>query len=260
MTFWERLLDAWERSLDEGVAEPALRWLVLQGRWWHQYESSPERVIDFDLHEWAEQVRQTCYFEVHLDPALAGQRRGQPEAMLLLVRTLCRASLGQRAVDLQVEGDQDHLAFRVVGGAVEHGPLADQLVERLGATLGLGTPLLFRCPCPAGSFLSSGAPIDLNTLQLSTMNDRDFERELITTFLAEGRRQFSSLAQNYSVSTLHSLKGSAAMVGAVPLARLLDEQEHALDSRRLPDLEAEFKRVVSWLEQRLRAGPAGPPD
>jgi len=47
------------------------------------------------------------------------------------------------------------------------------------------------------------------------------------------------------------LKGSAGMVGALRLAEMLGEQEKALQKEQLPELEAEFNRVLAFLQSRL---------
>lgn len=233
--FWDLLLTA----LEEG-AEP--RWLARQGRWWLSYREIDES--DFDLFDWAQSLREDG-FEVELSPVLLAGRRGQPEAMRLLLRCLCN---GQYPA-LNVSGDGASLCLSAAGFAAQVGPLAVTLAERLNAQLGGEDGHLFSCPCP--STTTGPAPVDRETLVRSTMGDTEFEKELIETFLEEGRRQFASLSRNYAAPTLHSLKGSAAMVGALRLADLLGEQEHALEKQRLPLLQAEFARVVEWLEGHL---------
>lgn len=235
--FWNRLLTALEQGEES-------RALARQGRLWMAFEDRGER--EFDLFDWAESLRQEHYFDLQLDKQLQAVRRGRPEAMALLLRALG----GDHPPTVRVSGDTQQLCLDAPGLAVQPGPLAVTLAELLGARLDQGH--LFCCPCPELARSVGPPPVDVETLARSTMGDAEFERELIETFLAEGHRQFASLSRNYVAPTLHSLKGSAAMVGALRLADLLDEQEHALDKQRLPVLEAEFARVVDWLQAHLK--------
>lgn len=89
--------------------------------------------------------------------------------------------------------------------------------------------------------------VDRAMLAQGSLNDPDFERELIMTFLIEGRQQLSALKKNCTSSNAHAFKGNAAVMGATQLAVLLQQMEQFPDPAGLPEIEAEYQRVEAWL-------------
>ncbi|MCW5872141.1 MAG: hypothetical protein KIS61_33125, partial [Candidatus Eremiobacteraeota bacterium] len=205
---WEELWAGLEGGLQEPLSLPDLRWLARQGRWACEFSRRDEGPQLFDLQVWARDLNQRHDLQLQWAEGLPTLRRGRPQALEYLL-----LALGWRGfAPLRIGGDDAELTFEAAGTVDEEslrGPLLAYLLAQLGARLDDGR--LLRCPCPAQQ---SGVPVDLEALNRSCMDDAEFERELIETFTAEGRRQLASLAFNYSSHTLHSLKGSAAMVGA----------------------------------------------
>lgn len=249
---WEELWAGVKGGLQEPVSLPELRWLARQGGWACELSRRDGGQQLFDLQVWARDVGRRHGLQLRLGEGLAVLRWGHPQALEYLLLALCWRAFGQSVPPLSIEGDPAELSFaasETVGEVPGEGPLVLYLLARVGARL--GENYLFRCPCMAQQAEMTGAPVDLEALNRSCMDDPEFERELIETFTAEGRRQLAGLALNYTSHTLHSLKGSAGMVGALRLAELLGEQEKALQKDQLPELEAEFNRVVAFLQSRL---------
>lgn len=250
---WEELWAGVQGSLQEPVSLPNLRWLARQGRWACEFSRRDGGQQLFDLQVWAKDVSLRHGLQVRLVEGLALLRWGQPQALEYLLVALCRRAFGESVPPLLIDGDPAELFFEASETAVQaqvNGPLVLYLLAQLGARL--DDKQLFCCPCPAQQAEMAGTPVDLEALNRSCMDDAEFERELIETFTAEGRRQLAGLALNYTAHTLHSLKGSAGMVGAMRLAELLGEQEKALQKDQLPELEAEFNRVVAFLQSRSK--------
>lgn len=231
---------------------PDLGWLARQGRWACEFSRRDGGPQLFDLQVWARDLGQRHGLQLQLADGLAALRWGYPQALEFLVLALCWRGFAGTLPPLRVDGDASEIAFETSTTPSQEslgGPLVTYLLAEVGGRL--GERQLLRCPCLAQQPEMVGAPVDLEALNRSCMDDLEFERELIETFTAEGRRQLAGLALNYSSHTLHSLKGSAGMVGALRLAELLGEQEKALQKDQLPELEAEFNRVVAFLQSRL---------
>lgn len=249
---WEELWAGVEEGLQEPLSRPDLHWLARQGRWACEFSRRDGGPQLFDLQVWARDMGRRHGLRLELVEGLDVLRWGHPQALEFLLLALCWRAFGESPPTLRLDGDPAEISFEVaqtVGEARLRGPLVHHLLALLGARIA-EKPLL-RCPCLAQQPEMVGAPVDLEALNRSCMDDAEFERELIETFTAEGRRQLAGLALNYSSQTLHSLKGSAGMVGALRLAEMLGEQEKALQKDQLPELEAEFNRVVAFLQSRL---------
>ncbi len=254
---------------EPAVSLSELAWLARQGRWACEFSRRNGGAQVFDLQEWAEALARRHGLHLQVRAGLPRLRWADLLAMEYVLVALCWGAYGMRVPFLQLDGNASEIwvtanekpeNFRAGGsGPSDHqdggyfrlaGPFLNYLLGLVNGSTG-GRELL-RCPCPAQQQEMVGAPVDLDALNRSCMDDEEFERELIETFTAEGRRQFGSLAVNYSAYTLHSLKGSAGMVGALRLASMLGEQEKALQKEQLPELEAEFNRVVAFLQLRLQ--------
>lgn len=255
LELWEELWAALEGELARHAPLEELAWLAKQGRWACEYARQASGPQLFDASAWASLVGARHGLELHLAPGFERWRWGDPVALEYLVVALCWRAYGLRAPALQLTGDSSEVWFQgpaYPDDLLLSGPLVSHLMGQLSARSGDSMKELFRCPCPVQQQDVSVPPVDLEALNRSCMDDAEFERELIETFTAEGRRQLASLALNYSSHILHSLKGSAGMVGAMRLAALLDEQEKALQKDQLPVLEGEFNRVVTFLQERLK--------
>lgn len=248
LELWEEL---WSR-LRDGPQNAEMLWLVQQGNWACEFARRDGGPQLFDLPVWARDVAGRQGLRLQLREGLEPLRWGHPQALEYLLLAICWRAFGEPFPVLQVDGDASELTFEAAQPPAERnlkGPLVAYLLGQVSGRLG-EQPLL-RCSCFAQQAEMVGTPVDLEALNRSCMDDSEFERELIETFTAEGRRQLLSLALNYSSHTLHSLKGSAGMVGAMRLAEMLGEQEKALEKDQLPELEAEFNRVVAFLQSRL---------
>ena len=249
-------LEVWEElwgGLRGRVHDPDLLWLAQQGQWACEFSRRDGGPQLFDLQVWARHLADRHDLRLQLREGLATLRWGQPQALEYLLLALCWRAFGQPFPPLQLDGDDGELAFQApqnVSDELLRGPLVSHLLGQVSGRVGERD--LLRCPCLAQQKEMIGAPVDLEALNRSCMDDAEFERELIETFTAEGRRQLASLGLNYTSHTLHSLKGSAAMVGALRLAEMLGEQEKALQKDQLSELEAEFNRVVAFLQSRLQ--------
>ncbi|MBS2039426.1 Hpt domain-containing protein [bacterium] len=250
---WEELWAGLEGRLQAPLDLDELAWLARQGRWACEFSRRNGGPQVFDLREWAGDLARRHGLQLSVRSGLAGLRWGDLFALEYLLLSLCWRAFGVRVPALCLEGNEAEIwvtAAAEPGDAWLAGPFLSYLLGLVrGST---GGAELFRCPCPAQEPEMMGTPVDLEALHRSCMDDEEFEQELIETFTAEGRRQLASLSINFSSHTLHSLKGSAAMVGATRLASMLGEQEKALDKDQLPELEAEFNRVLAFLQLRLK--------
>lgn len=250
---WDELWAGVEGRLQEPVSLSDLAWLARQGRWACEFSRRNGGAQVFDLHDWAEDLARRHGLHLQIREGLPRLRWADLLALEFLLVALCWRAYGVQVPALHLDGDEVDIwvtAAEEPGDFWLSGPLVSYLLGLVNGSLG-GVEL-FRCPCPAQQPEMVGAPVDVDALNRSCMDDEEFERELIETFTAEGRRQFASLAINYSAHTLHSLKGSAHMVGAIRLAAMLGEQEKALQKEQLPELEAEFNRVLAFLQMRLQ--------
>lgn len=252
MEVWEELWADLEGGLNEAADLKELRWLARQGNWACEFSRRNGGPQLFELQAWAADLGRRRGLLIQPLEGLAPLRFGHPQALEYLLLALNWRVFGEKAPPVAIEGDDAELVFISAspnGSERARGPLVDYLTAQVGGRFVEGG--LFRCPCLAQQQEMVGSPVDLEALNRSCMDDAEFERELIETFTAEGRRQLASLALNYTSHTLHSLKGSAGMVGALRLAEMLGQQEKALDKAQLPELEAEFHRVVAFLQSRL---------
>ena len=254
LELWEQLWAALEAELAQHGPIQELTWLARQGRWACEFARRAGGPQLFDASAWASELGVRHGLVIHLAPGVERSRWGDPVALEYLTLALCWRAYGSRAPALHLGGDQAELCVEGPANPDDlllSGPLVSHLMSQLSARSGDSMQEMFRCPCPAQRKEMATPPVDLEALNRSCMDDAEFERELIETFTAEGQRQLAGLALNYTSHILHSLKGSAGMVGAMRLAELLGEQEKALQKDQLPVLEAEFKRVVEFLQARL---------
>lgn len=259
MSFWDEWLDELDRQPDMD----AVRRLSQGARLFQSLALAPTGAAPFDLEEWARGWSRRWRLELTVAPGTPLRREGQAEYLAALLRALCWEQFPSGCPPLQVTGDQSEI--RVVCAQESRwvprpGVLVSTLADLLPVQLGRDGSWLFRCNCPS---LETAAAlpeaVDLDTLQRSTMDDPEFEDELIDAFLEEGTRQMEHLGRDYNSRTLHSLKGSANMVGALTLAGQLGEQEHRLELAQLPALKQEFERVRAWLVRyRAQRGVVSP--
>ena len=255
LELWEELWAALECKLATHAPVEELGWLVRQGRWACEYARRARGPELFDASAWASQIGARHGLEIHLAPGVECRRWGYPVALEYLLVALCWRSHGSQTPALQLAGDLSEVCIQGPANPDDlllSGPLVSHLMSHLAARFGDSMEEMFRCPCPARQTKLLSSPVDLEAFNRSCMDDTEFERELIDTFTAEGQRQLAGLATNYTAHVLHSLKGSAGMIGALRLAELLGEQEKALQKDQLPVLQAEFERVVDFLQARLK--------
>jgi HPt (histidine-containing phosphotransfer) domain-containing protein len=248
-------LEVWEQlwgGLRAGPHDQEKAWFVEQGNWACEFARRDGGPQLFDLEVWAQDLGRIHGLRVQIQEGLPRLRWGHPQALEYLLLAVCWRAFGLSVPTLKLGGDDCELTFQAPGRIAEEQVAGPFVAYLLGLVAGrLCEQELLRCPCLAQQQEMVGTPVDVEALNRSCMDDAEFERELIETFTAEGHRQLAGLALNYNSHTLHSLKGSAGMVGALRLAEMLGEQEKALQKEQLPELEAEFNRVVAFLQSRL---------
>lgn len=175
--------------------------------------------------------------------SLAAQREGDSDALRALLRAFVSTHEAWTR-EVRVSGDHQQLTLQVPEPQRQHSAYLDHLVSLQRARLD-EAGLTIAVPA------AQEAPVDLERFRHSTFDDPEFQRELFHSFREEGTRQLGALRQRFARETLHSLRGSAALLGAERLVALLKNQETVLDPGSLPELEAEFQRVFHWLEQHL---------
>jgi two-component system sensor histidine kinase/response regulator len=100
-------------------------------------------------------------------------------------------------------------------------------------------------------------PLDLARLASFTEGDRELERELTALFLSTAAGYLAELRRCLAgdgdwSSSAHSLKGASANIGAVEMARLAAEAEHAAPApERLARLELALDAVRDFARLRL---------
>jgi DNA-binding response OmpR family regulator len=94
--------------------------------------------------------------------------------------------------------------------------------------------------------------VDLEVLRRSSMNDLEFERELIEVFLQEAKFQLETLGRDGNPKSAHNLKGSAKVVGAIALAELLTRLERGFEPAVFEETERELERVSAWMNAHYR--------
>lgn len=246
--FWDDFLDSLEHELESAPGTTELRSLLLQGRLWQSWmRHTQPRVESFAVTEWIERMESLGWGRIEAESTFSEPRQGDPWMLELLCRALL-SNLG--SASLRLEADPKALWLRSPQGWPPP-TLKGPLLRRLSWSLSLewhedGVKVPFPVLPPTGS----GA-VDLEALRRTTLDDPEFERELIETFLAEGQRQLDSLGLRYATNVLHSFRGSAAMVGAYPLVEMLACEERLPEPGHLPQLKKEFEAVRQCLERRL---------
>jgi len=96
--------------------------------------------------------------------------------------------------------------------------------------------------------------VDLHALHELTGGDREFERELIATFVSSGDRCLADILEALATKDLetvgrraHSLKGASANIHAAFLSATASELEHAARTKSLPEIDT----LVGELRERL---------
>ena len=245
--FWDEFLEALEQTLATGATRESYQ-LLVQARLWQTWVRRPQTDVTlFDVREWARHFEGAGWGRLELLQDFDQPRRGDP----WLLDLFCRAVLSTLAAgSLRIDGDREFLHFTSPPGFPSPA-MKGPLLRRLGWSLALewregGVTV----PCPE-PILSGSSPVDLEALRRTTLNDPEFECELIHTFLAEGQRQFDNLSLRYATNLLHSFKGSAAMVGAHKLTEMLAAEEKQPDPTHLVLLKNEFEAVRDYLQHRL---------
>lgn len=247
--FWDDFLDALESALEPDPEALSLRELYVQGRLWQSWCKRPQRAPEhFQPNDWASNFMRSGLGKLELDADLSVPRKGDPWLLELLCRSLLALS---PAGSLHLSGDPLALWLRPPPG-LPMPTMKGPLLQRLSWSLSLEwTPEGIRVPCPL-AMESTASAVDFDSLRRTTMDDPEFERELIETFLSEGRHQLESLQLRYASNILHSFRGSASMVGARKLTELLAAQEKQPDPAQLGHLQKEFEAVSDCLRHRLQ--------
>lgn len=113
-----------------------------------------------------------------------------------------------------------------------------------------------KTPAPVPPTPAPPPSVDRETLRRAGMNDPEFEAELLESFLAETEGMLSKMPgcpPDEIRSLAHSLKGTAAMLGAFALAELASRLENEGDASQpslIQDVEQEFRNVKSELQTR----------
>lgn len=250
----ERELHDWEQG---GAARAVLgdvqRWVALQAG-----EYIPG-LGQFRLDDVLQAIGEACGIGYQIQGDLQLRRWGDAEAVQSLLRTFVWSFAPARIGCLQAEQGRDAhcVRFSVVAETLP-APHPSPYLQSLAAALKaswegpqLTMPL-------AQTEADADPPVDIEFFLESTFNDPGFQRELSEAFREEGTRQLLSLRDNYTRDTLHSLRGSAALIGAKRLARMLETEEKALNPAALEALETEFGRVLGWLDQQEKPGGISP--
>lgn len=102
-----------------------------------------------------------------------------------------------------------------------------------------GEAIAFARPGGEACVPSKGRPIDLVHLARQTMGDRALEQEVLSLFLqqlASAREQLTSATDSERKRIAHTLKGSAAGVGAFAIAECATAMENAQTPELLDQL------------------------
>ncbi|NBX65781.1 MAG: sensor histidine kinase [Proteobacteria bacterium] len=113
---------------------------------------------------------------------------------------------------------------------------------------------------PADEPEDAGLPVNLDNLKANSMGDLDFEKEMISMFVSQGRRQLDELKTHCVhgpshdwVEVAHALKGTAGSVGAEKMrekcaaAQLMEDVSADDRTKKLARIEADYSRVVAYL-------------
>ena len=236
MSFWDDFLTQVEQAVAQNLPIQSIGPWLAQGRLWSEWQELDwdGGLAFFEVQPWAQKFG--------VEVGLQGRRKGYPQALEILLRALLLESS-----PLKIGGDERNLWFECQYSEAS-GLILRHLLTRLEGHCVPPNKVVLPWPVePQGD-----SSVDLDILARSSLDDREFEGELIRTFLTEAERQLESLRLNFSARTLHSLKGSASMMGALPLAGLIDQQERLMQPESLPRLQAEFDRVARVLRGRLQ--------
>lgn len=120
---------------------------------------------------------------------------------------------------------------------------------------------LHRPPSPTGAPVPMPPkPLDLARLASFTEGDQELGRELTALYLSTAQGYLDELRQSLAgrgdwSTAAHSLKGASANIGAVEMARLAAEAEHAAPApERLARLELALDAVRDFARLRLGLG------
>jgi CheY-like chemotaxis protein len=110
------------------------------------------------------------------------------------------------------------------------------------------------------------APVDLAALRVLAEGDREFERELVTSFISTGDTALAEILQALSSGdaarvehSAHSLKGAGASMQAAAVSLAAARLEAAArnpDTVSLADLTEELRRALTHATEYLRASQA----
>ena len=113
-----------------------------------------------------------------------------------------------------------------------------------------------KTPTPVPPTPARPPSVDLETLRRAGMSDPEFEAELVASFLVESEGILGKMPgclPGEVRKLAHSLKGSAAMLGAFALAELASRLENESDASQpslIHDVEQEFRNVKSELNRK----------
>ena len=117
---------------------------------------------------------------------------------------------------------------------------------------------LHRPPAPSGAptIMPTTLPLDIERLTSFTDGDLQLERELTTLFLSTADVYLDEMRRSLGGGDwsrpAHALKGASANIGALEVARLAAEAEHATPSaERLARLDQAVAAVRAFVRQRL---------
>lgn len=107
-------------------------------------------------------------------------------------------------------------------------------------------------------------PVDLEHLTRQTSGDPQVEREALQLFIVQSRlylqRLRGAVGERAQQETAHSLKGSAAAIGAWGVAGLCEQLEQIVSTGNahgyrnlLADLDTELCEVTTFVERRYTA-------
>jgi len=113
-----------------------------------------------------------------------------------------------------------------------------------------------------------GLVVDIDFLKLTSGDDLDFQKDLITLFLNNAAKNIAKMEQSLTLTSndidsktwyaaAHSLKGASSSVGAFPMSKMLEyaQNHHKDDSKNkidiLSDIKIELERVSKFINQEI---------
>ena len=163
-----------------------------------------------------------------------------------------------------LKGDRDLCLEAGMDDYVSKPVNAQVLMDVLEKHLGRDGPA--RVPAPE-RIREDSDPVDIERIHELTEGDRDFEQELIESFLLDTRQRLADLEEALRKRNgeevkrqTHTIKGSSANAGARGMQEIARRME-MVDSAEAPgmtlelldDLKAEFRRVDEYLQRYLDA-------